>query len=224
MLCDKCKKREATIQVTQVVNGESQVYNLCAECANDSEFGMLFEPGLLNQILSGVLGLAGVTPETEETSPYAQVVCPTCGMNYSDFVKNSRFGCSDCYNTFGLLMKNSIRELQGSDRHIGKVPKYQKVAKTNLDEETKPRFGLSEEAGQTAGQSLFSGEAGVQEDTDQTVSKPQESEHVMPAEETLSAEEQMRLLKSRLQEALQEEDYEAAAKYRDAIRAMQDIS
>ena len=33
MLCDRCKKREAKIYYTEVVNGEMKEQHLCEECA-----------------------------------------------------------------------------------------------------------------------------------------------------------------------------------------------
>lgn len=33
MLCDKCKSREASVHVTQIVNGVQYEQNLCGECA-----------------------------------------------------------------------------------------------------------------------------------------------------------------------------------------------
>lgn len=33
MLCDKCKSREASVHVTQIVNGVQYAQNLCGECA-----------------------------------------------------------------------------------------------------------------------------------------------------------------------------------------------
>lgn len=186
MLCDKCKKREATITFTQVVNGESKVYNLCQECAAETELGMFLEPEFLCQILTGVLELQGEkADEGVENSAYRHVVCPVCHTSYSDFVKNSRFGCADCYNTFGILMKNSIRDLQGSDHHVGKHPKYQK----NAVSET--------ETAQMQGSSL-------------------------QQEEEVPLKQQLVLLQSRLQEAIREEEYEAAAEYRDEIRKLKE--
>ena len=117
MLCERCKTREATIQYTEVVNGVRTEHNFCAQCASELEIGQDFP---LGRLLSGLLGLGGGNPREEK---YSQVVCPTCGTSYGDFVKNSRFGCPDCYEVFDLLISDKIRQLQGSDRHKGKKAK-----------------------------------------------------------------------------------------------------
>jgi protein arginine kinase activator len=57
-----------------------------------------------------------------------QVVCPTCGTSYEEFIKDSRFGCSDCYSVFDLLISDNIKQLQGSDTHKGKKPqKFRRI-------------------------------------------------------------------------------------------------
>ena len=37
MLCDRCKKNEATIHVKKVLNGKIESMHLCAECAKEKE-------------------------------------------------------------------------------------------------------------------------------------------------------------------------------------------
>ncbi len=117
MLCEKCRVREATIQYTEVVNGVRTEHNFCAQCASEMDLGQDFP---LGRLLSGLLGLGTESPREEK---YAQVVCPTCGTSYGDFVKDSRFGCPDCYEVFDLLISDKIKQLQGSDCHKGKIPK-----------------------------------------------------------------------------------------------------
>ena len=38
MLCDKCKKNNATIHTSYNINGEVYESHLCADCAKDSDF------------------------------------------------------------------------------------------------------------------------------------------------------------------------------------------
>ena len=117
MLCEKCKAREATIQYTEVVNGVRTEHNFCAQCASEMDLGQDFP---LGRLLSGLLGLGAGSPKEEK---YAHVVWPPCGTSYEDFVKNSRFGCPDCYEVFDLLISDKIKQLQGSDSHRGKKAK-----------------------------------------------------------------------------------------------------
>ena len=50
-------------------------------------------------------------------------VCENCGMSYSEFLKTGKFGCSACYGTFGKVFDKSLKQIQGSDTHHGKIPK-----------------------------------------------------------------------------------------------------
>lgn len=123
MLCEHCKKREATVKYVEVINGVKTEHNLCTQCAAHADLGQfsaLFEGEFpLGKLLSGLLG----TQETEEEDEkYSGVVCPTCGTTYEEFVKDSRFGCPDCYSVFDPLISDNIRHLQGSEKHVGKRP------------------------------------------------------------------------------------------------------
>ena len=56
-------------------------------------------------------------------------------MTYGDFVKQSRFGCHDCYDVFGLLISDKIKKIHGSDTHVGKKPKQMKYDRMEITEE-----------------------------------------------------------------------------------------
>lgn len=123
MLCERCKIREANIQYTEVVGGVKKEHHFCSQCAKELDFGpysAIFDGEFpLGKLLSGLLGIS----EEQKESSTTQIVCPTCGTSYDEFVKNSRFGCSDCYSVFDLLMGDNIKQLQGSEKHRGKRPK-----------------------------------------------------------------------------------------------------
>lgn len=126
MLCERCKIREANIQYTEVVNGVKKEHHFCAQCAKEMDFGVyaaIFDGEFpLGKLLSGLLGIE----ETDEgPDKLHQIACPTCGTSYDAFVRDSRFGCADCYSVFGPLMEDSLKQLQGNLIHTGKTPVYQ---------------------------------------------------------------------------------------------------
>ena len=132
--------------------------------------------------------------EVEEDQNYAQIICPVCGTSYQEFVENSRFGCPDCYEMFDLLMRDSIKHLQGSETHKGKRPKYGlKIVPEGL-------------AAELPGSTETRHQAAAQEGSP------------APAR---SREEELRDLKVRLRQAIYEEAYERAAEYRDQIRKLE---
>lgn len=184
MLCERCKIREANIQYTEVMNGVKTEHHFCAQCARELDFGpysAIFDGDFpLGKLLSGLLGIN----EEEKEDKSSQVICPTCKTSYEEFVKDSCFGCPDCYGVFDLLMSDNIRQLQGSDTHTGKRPKYH----TEPAETAKVLPGAMDATGMEA--------------------------------ESESLEERIQILKAKLLEALEREEYELAASCRDKINML----
>ncbi len=203
MLCERCKIREANIQYTEIANGVRTEHNYCAQCAKEMDFGpysAIFEGEFpLGKLLSGLLGVPGEESEEEKTG---QIICPTCGTSYDDFVKNSRFGCADCYSVFDLLIHDKIRQLQGNVRHTGKHPKFQKIKAdpfhlTSCDQPEKDTADMTP--------------ANREEQTLNTDAAVENETHL-----------QIRKLEARLREAVRAEEYEIAAECRDQIRALKE--
>ncbi len=123
MLCEKCRIREANIKYTEIINGVKKEHNLCSQCAKEMDFGpysaILEGEFPLSMLLSSLLGLPDAAARQQKTE---EVVCPTCGTTYEEFIKNSRFGCADCYHVFDLLIGEKIRKLQDNSSHTGKQP------------------------------------------------------------------------------------------------------
>lgn len=191
MLCERCGIREANIQYTEVINGVKTDHHFCSQCAREMDFGpysALFEGEFpFAQILSALLG--GETP-AEKVDKYQQIVCPTCGMTYQEFVDHGTFGCADCYHVFDVLIHDHIKQIQGSDCHRGKRPVYQQSAGTGRAEDggkEQPSAADAPGAGDGPG---------------------------------VPAEEKIRELERELKDALRMEEYETAALCRDRIRAL----
>ena len=217
MLCERCKVREATIQYTEVVNGVRTEHNFCAQCAQELDFGQystIFDSDFpLGKLLSSLLGVGGASEEEKMN----QVVCPTCKTSYGEFIKNSRFGCPDCYEVFDLLISEKIKQLQGSDSHKGKKPKYQPLmrygsAVNNKGAEILEQDGLKMPAVGNDGE----------EHQDEPAAK-QDSRALKSEDGTasrLSRREQIAILDRERKEAVEREDYDSAARLRDRIREL----
>ena len=126
MLCEKCRIREANIKYTEIMNGVKKEHNLCSQCAKEMDLGpysaILEGEFPLSMLLSSLLGLPDGAARQQKTE---EVVCPTCGTTYQEFIKNSRFGCADCYHVFDLLIGERIKKLQDNSSHTGKQPRMQ---------------------------------------------------------------------------------------------------
>ena len=115
MLCDVCKKQDATVYLTQIVEGKMQKVNLCETCAKEK--GVSDPTGFAMADL--LLGL-GATQQIERGQPSQR--CPVCGFTQADFKKTGRLGCSACYDTFADGLATLLRSMHKGVRHTGKMP------------------------------------------------------------------------------------------------------
>ena len=115
MLCDICKKVEATVHLTQIVDGKMLKVDLCESCAKEK--GVQEAAGFsLADLLVGL----GAAEEIKVESPGAQ--CPVCGFTQADFKKTGRLGCSACWETFEAGLASLLKAMHKGDHHVGKVP------------------------------------------------------------------------------------------------------
>jgi protein arginine kinase activator len=115
MICESCKEREATVHLTQVVDGAIKKLHLCEECAAKSGFDV-HGPISITDILLGMGGAKETAPETPERT------CPRCHMRRTDFKKSGRFGCAMCYEAFAEDLPSLLRAMHRSGQHVGKIP------------------------------------------------------------------------------------------------------
>ena len=87
-----CKKNEATVHLTQIVEDKMQKVDLCEECAKEK--GVNDPTGF--SLADLLLGL-GASQEMEQAAGGAELKCPRCGFTQADFKKAGRLGCSECY-------------------------------------------------------------------------------------------------------------------------------
>ena len=121
MLCESCHQNEATIHLTQVVEGKVKKLHICESCAKES--GMDVEaPVSITDLLLGMgdKDLELPVSDTEKT-------CPRCHQRRSEFKKLGRLGCEECYQAFESELLPLIKAMHRSDRHVGKVPSRESV-------------------------------------------------------------------------------------------------
>ncbi|SES73672.1 UvrB/UvrC motif-containing protein [[Clostridium] polysaccharolyticum] len=125
MLCGKCQKREAKIYCTEIIDGIKKEQYLCEQCAAEyASFQMNGErPKKEMQDESLLSGLLEKGYRNEDDKEEGGKRCGRCGLSYNDFLKTGRFGCSNCYTAFGKVFDKSLKQIQGSDSHHGKIPK-----------------------------------------------------------------------------------------------------
>ncbi len=115
MLCDVCKCNDATVFLTQIIEGKMQKVNLCDACSKEK--GVQDPTGFaLADLLLGI----GAAEEIEKGSSAQR--CPVCGFTQLDFKKTGRLGCSTCYATFTEPLTALLKAMHKGTAHVGKVP------------------------------------------------------------------------------------------------------
>lgn len=114
MLCDDCKKKPASIFFKDVVSGKISELRLCLECAQ--------KRGLVaSKKMSPIETLQKLLKE--KTAQDEQVICPVCCLSLAEFKRVGRFGCTHCIHAFEPHIRHLIKEIQESERHIGRRAK-----------------------------------------------------------------------------------------------------
>lgn len=177
MICQVCNKNTATIHYKSSINGSVNEKYLCSECAAKSGIGEknktsgmfhtidIVDSFFDNSSDSLFSGLFGEMLGTKHSSSPVSGVCNGCGMRYNDFVKTGRLGCEKCYETFGNLLRPTLKRIHGNTSYFGKTP-----------------IGYEKE--------------------DETAEK-------------------ILVLKEKLSKAVEEQEYEKAATYRDEIKELE---
>jgi len=121
MLCQDCKKREAQVHLTQIVNNEKASLSLCKECAAARGFHSPLDhvPFPLADILSG---MAANLPTQTRAEQAETITCSTCGLTFDDFTRQGRFGCGECYKAFRNRLEPIMRKIHGASLHRGRGP------------------------------------------------------------------------------------------------------
>ena len=138
MLCDICKKREATIHIKEVKNGKCISTNLCPECAKEKElsgglgaFGfnlaeVIFNVGKMNSEQKNT-----VPAEKKEKAP--SLSCPVCNWNLAKMRRSGgKLGCKECYKTFAKWVNMAMEQVQHNSVHVGKRPGNTQKSRTAL--------------------------------------------------------------------------------------------
>ncbi len=117
MICQKCKKREATRH--ESVRNEDGTWSdahLCDPCAENTEVTLLTPASLVQALIEGAAA-AGVR------APGAARSCPKCGISYAEFRARGRLGCPHDYEVFAPEMVPLLERIHhGGSQHLGKSP------------------------------------------------------------------------------------------------------
>ncbi len=117
MQCDICGKKKATVHLTEIVDEQMSEMHLCEECAREKSVQMEQQFGLAD-LLAGLADFNKPAKDAQKIN----LKCPNCEINYEDFRKFGRLGCSECYTSFENHLAALLKKIHGSNHHLGKSP------------------------------------------------------------------------------------------------------
>jgi protein arginine kinase activator len=122
MKCECCHKQEATIHLTQVIEGHTKKLNLCEKCAEKNGID-INSPISITDVL---LGLGAQPPSAEAAADQAfDLSCSHCQMTRAEFKKRARLGCPECYEAFIGELNALTKAMHHGSQHMGKIPARQ---------------------------------------------------------------------------------------------------
>lgn len=126
MLCDECKKNEATVHTISKINGVTTERHLCAEC-NKKHMAPIMKMSIIGDLFSNAGALFAPKQDV--------IICPKCGMTSEDFLETGYVGCANCYKEFEPILLPTVEKMQNATRHVGKIPNSRGEATVNPNPE-----------------------------------------------------------------------------------------
>lgn len=138
MKCQNCGENEANFRYTEIINGVKKEIALCDDCKQ--KLGL---QGLDFNIPINFSSFFGdFLNEYDDSSLFPmltkpkQLKCDNCGMTYDDFIKDGKFGCSNCYNVFDSKIEPILKRIHGESKYLGRKGKVPKIIEKDVGNET----------------------------------------------------------------------------------------
>ncbi len=114
MICENCKEHDAVVALTRIVENEVTQVHLCQKCADAKgvKTTLAVPQHPLGDILQAVQQQAATMAEDAPS-------CSFCGSTSRDFRATGRLGCPHCYDAMERSLRELLRRLQGSSKHVG---------------------------------------------------------------------------------------------------------
>ncbi len=117
--CQRCGTRPATIHVTEVAaaGGHAEAH-LCTACCQTAGWVPAVPPPPVAELVA----TAPASDDLQGDESASEPVCPTCGLQFSDYQQANLFGCAHDYSRFAEPVEELIRRWHGAIRHTGRRP------------------------------------------------------------------------------------------------------
>lgn len=126
MKCQRCKEREANVQIIQQIAGKKpQTFLFCDLCARELGISMPSFPmngkitanpfTVMGDVFKSNLGLG-----TDNSGGKPAYRCSSCKMTFDDFKTSGYMGCTKCYEEFSDQIDPIFCRTQMGKTHIGR--------------------------------------------------------------------------------------------------------
>lgn len=138
MFCENCGKNYANVKYTQIINGQKNEMFLCEECGNKLGIQNFNIPIDISSFFSNFFD------EIENETLFPQILesnklkCDRCNLEFEEFISNGKLGCAECYTAFETKLDSLLKNLYGSNRHIGRLGGIEniEVAESKIEEKS----------------------------------------------------------------------------------------
>ncbi len=122
MKCDICNKRESTIHIKEIVNGEKKnSLNICLKCAAKRGFNLL--DNNIDILIEDIIPELAFDEKLPSNTKFKiEYNCSYCGNDFADFIESFDTKCEKCYEVFDDIIENILLEKNGSLEYRGKIP------------------------------------------------------------------------------------------------------
>ncbi len=143
MKCQKCGKYDANTHISEIINGVKNEIYLCSHCAKNTMHTPEIE-SILSSSFDNFFAPFLKSPNSAGSYTASQKICKNCKSTMQDIQNSGRLGCSECYKAFEDLLLHPLKDIHGSNRHRGKIPK--KRSYSNEAEQLKEELARAVEA------------------------------------------------------------------------------
>lgn len=138
MKCERCKKNDATIHLSEIVKDVKSEVHLCEHCAKD--VGLNTRGPGFSFSLPEMLTFMNV----DELVDYSDgQICSTCGCSFPEYKREGKLGCPDCYIYLENRIEGIISDYYGEKKYSGKVPFNRNFTFDKPDHTTSTKSGYS---------------------------------------------------------------------------------
>ena len=137
----------STIHYTSIIGKKKVQQHLCEACAREQ--GVVSSTPPVDAASGPTLNLQALVnlilnqqAKGTETTP---MVCPECGLKFSQFRAEGRLGCANVYDVFAEMLLPLVEKAHRDSTHTGKVPASRAIRTEHERQQLELKRAIAEE-------------------------------------------------------------------------------